>query len=136
MGRVKAEHRVRHPSPFTPTSTFYDRGVIDDRGKKTRLQPLNETEIHKGTFGVSPNLFIKDLRIEDPKISPQQMLDLVVNKKKRGNFIHSKQFQTTVLEPWNQQNDQSNPSISFNPLSRLQNTQNVELGMNDTYQAK
>lgn len=82
---------------------------------------MNETEIHKGTFGVSPNLFIKDLRIEDPKISAQQMLDLVINKKR--NQKHTKQFQTTVLEPWNhQQNDQSNPSISLNPLSRLQNT--------------
>jgi hypothetical protein len=49
------------------------------------------------------------------------MLDLVINKKRNQN--HTKQFQTTVLEPWNhQQNDQSNPSISLNPLSRLQNT--------------
>jgi hypothetical protein len=86
IGRVRAEHRVvRQPSPFTPTSTFYDRGVIDDRGKKTRFQPMNETEIHKGAFGVSPNLFIKDLRIEDPKISAQQMLDLVINKKRNLN---------------------------------------------------
>ena len=51
---------------------------------------MNETEIHKGTFGVSPNLFIKDLRIEDPKISAQQMLDLVINKKRKQN--HTKQF--------------------------------------------
>lgn len=88
MGRVKAERRVvRQPSPFTPTSTFYDRGVIDDRGKKTKLQPLNETEIQKRpAYGISPNLFIKDLRIDDPKISAQQMLDLVINKKR--NFNH------------------------------------------------
>jgi hypothetical protein len=136
LGRVKAEHRVvRQPSPFTPTSTFYDRGMIDDRGKKTRLQPLNETEIQKGApHGISPNLFIKDLRIEDPKISAQQMLDLVINKKR--NLNHSKQFQTTVLEPWNHQNDQSNPSISLNPLSRLQNTQYAEPALNDSYRAK
>jgi hypothetical protein len=95
---------------------------------------MNETEIHKGTFGVSPNLFIKDLRIEDPKISAQQMLDLVINKKR--NLNQTKQFQTTVLEPWNHHNDQSNPSISLNPLSRLQNTQHVEPGLTDSYKTK
>jgi hypothetical protein len=44
------------------------------------------------------------------------MLDLVLNKKKT-----SKVFNATALEPWNNNNDSNQPSLSLNPLSRLQN---------------
>ena len=62
------------------------------------MSPLNDAG--GGKKGVSPTLNVKDLKFDETNLSPQQMLDLVVNKKRTGK--NTKQFNTTAgLEPWN-----------------------------------
>jgi len=67
---MKADNAATQPcSPFTPSQTYYDRGLIDEKRKKHRLSPLNETEIKKTSYGFSTNPIGKELRLDDPNLS-------------------------------------------------------------------
>ncbi len=80
---LKGEYTFRQSSPFTPTSTFYDKGFNDEKTKKPRLSPkLNDTDFKKMTYGKSPTLNVKDLRFDETAYNANQIYELATQKKK------------------------------------------------------